>query len=144
MFRTLLPALALVATPALADMNEKTSDRDVTDTMDRLESAVTSAGATVFARVDHAQGATDAGMYLPDAQLLIFGNPQIGTLAMQDDPRAGLYLPMKVLVYDDEGTTRVVWQDPEEMFDEIDIDDDADYLAKMDEALGKLTDAATQ
>ena len=140
----LIPALLLAATPALAELNATTSERDVTDTMDRLESAVTSAGATVFARVDHAQGATDAGMYLPESQLLIFGNPQIGTLAMQDDPRAGLYLPMKVLVYDDEGTTRIVWQDPEEMFDEIDIDDDADYLAKMDEALTNLTDAATQ
>ena len=142
MFRLLLPALALAATPALAEMDAKTSERDVTDAMDRLESAVSSAGATVFARVDHAQGATDAGMYLPESQLLIFGNPQLGTLAMQDDPRAGLFLPMKVLIYDDEGTTRIVWQEPEEMFDDLEIDDDAEYLTKMEEALDKLTDAA--
>ena len=47
-------------------------------------------GATVFARVDHAAGrAASAGMDLPEAQLLIFGNPKLGTPVMQEDIRAG-------------------------------------------------------
>ena len=64
-------------------------------TMDALEAAVTGAGATVFARVDHAAGAEGIGMALTPAQLLIFGNPALGTPAMQADPLAGLYLPLQ-------------------------------------------------
>jgi len=30
---------------------------------------------------------------------LIFGNRQLGTSAMRDDALAGLYLPLRVLVY---------------------------------------------
>ena len=135
-------ALALAAAAAQADIETKMSPDDVATTMDRLEAAVTEAGATVFARVDHAQGAADVGMDLAPAQLLIFGNPQLGTPAMQDDIRAGLALPMKVLVYEGEDGTVIAWEEPEEMFDDLEIDDDADYVEQMTGALDNLTSAA--
>lgn len=88
------PAAVLVAVlgfvplgPALADLAFKPSPKSVQQTMDDLDAAVTDAGATVFARVDHAQGAAEADMQLGAAQLLIFGNPQIGTPVMQQDVR---------------------------------------------------------
>ena len=135
-------ALTLAAAAAQADIETKMSPDDVATTMDRLEAAVTEAGATVFARVDHAQGAADVGMDLAPAQLLIFGNPQLGTPAMQDDIRAGLALPMKVLVYEGEDGTVIAWEEPEEMFDDLEIDDDADYVDQMTGALDNLTSAA--
>ena len=135
-------ALTLAAAAAQADIETKMSPDDVATTMDRLEAAVTEAGATVFARVDHAQGAADVGMDLAPAQLLIFGNPQLGTPAMQDDIRAGLALPMKVLVYEGEDGTVIAWEEPEEMFDDLEIDDDADYVEQMTGALDNLTSAA--
>ena len=117
---------------------------DVGVVMDALETAVSGAGATIFARVDHASGAATAGMDLPPSQLLIFGNPKLGTPAMQDDALAGLYLPLKVLVYQDgEGRVWLAYEDPGEMLDDLDgIMDDAAYLAKMRGALGKLTGKA--
>ena len=136
-------AMCLAGLPALAGEDYLTrveSSTGVSTTMDRLAAAVTGAGATVFARVDHAEGAASVDMDLGPTQVLIFGNPKIGTQAMKDDPRAGLFLPMKVLVYEDgDGQTWLAYQDPEEMFDDLEIDDDAEYIQMMTGALGKLT-----
>ncbi|SLN49842.1 hypothetical protein ROJ8625_02458 [Roseivivax jejudonensis] len=143
MFRRSLAAFALVASPAAADLVSVESPHSVADTVDRLEAAVEEAGATVFARVDHAEGAASVDMELEPATLLIFGNPQLGTPAMQDDIRAGLVLPLRVLAYTWEGQTYLSWEEPEEMFDDFDIDDDADYIERMEGALENLSAAAT-
>jgi uncharacterized protein (DUF302 family) len=139
-------AMTLTALPALAsedDIIKVKSTSDVVTTMDRLEAAVTGAGATVFARVDHAAGAASVDLALDPSQVLIFGNPKMGTAAMQDDPLAGLFLPLKVLVYQDgAGETWLAYQDPEDMFDDTGINDDAEYIKMMTGALGKLTGAA--
>ncbi len=65
----------------------------------------------------------------------------LGTPAMQDDLLAGLYLPLRVLVYQDAaGQVWLAYDDPEKMFEDLDnIGDDAGYVAKMKGALGKLT-----
>ena len=95
------------------------------------------------ADLDHGAAAAGAGLDLDDAPLVIFGNPKIGTPAMQADPLAGLYLPMKVLVYEDsDGQTWLVYEDPAEMFDDLDINDDAEFVQKMTGALAKLTGKA--
>ena len=117
---------------------------DVATTMDALEEAVTGAGATVFARVDHAGGAANVGLELDPEQLLIFGNPKLGTPAMQDDPLAGLYLPLKVLVYQDgAGQTWLANEDPKEMFEDLNVSAEAEYVKKMTGALAKLTGKAS-
>ena len=113
------------------------------DTIDRLESAVTEAGATVFARVDHAEGAANVEMELRPTTLLIFGNPKLGTPAMLDGQTAGLDLPMRVLAYaDDSGMVHVSYHDPATLAADHGLPDDAEYLTKMTGALDKLTDKA--
>ena len=93
---------SVIATGAMsADLVTKTSPHSVSDTMDRLEAAVTGAGATVFARVDHAAGAAKVDMELRPTQMLMFGNPKLGTPAMLDGQTAGLDLPLRVVVYAD-------------------------------------------
>jgi len=142
-----LPAaltLALVATPVLADWERVEAEGTVSEVADRLETAVTEAGATVFARVNHAEGAASVQMDLPEAELLIFGNPQLGTPAMQQDIRAGVMLPLRVLVADVEGQTVLIYQEVEEMFDETDVDDDADFVEAMEDALETLTERAAR
>ena len=136
-------AVALFATSALADIEKIKAEGDPGSVMDRLEAAVTGAGATVFARVNHGAGAESVGMTLPPAEVLIFGNPKLGTPAMQDDMLAGLFLPLKVLVYSDgKGQTWIAWEEPEGMFDGLDIDDDAGYIEKMNGALKNFADKA--
>jgi uncharacterized protein (DUF302 family) len=72
------------------------------ETMDRLIAAVTAAGLHIFARIDHAANATQVGMELRPTELLIFGNPRGGTPLMQDRQTAGIDLPVKALVWEDE------------------------------------------
>ncbi|UWQ44531.1 DUF302 domain-containing protein [Leisingera aquaemixtae] len=133
------------ALPAAAELVTVQSQKPVAETMDALQAAVEGAGATVFARVDHAAGAQTAGMELPGSQLLIFGNPKLGTPAMQADMRAGLYLPLKVLAYEDaDGQVWLTYQDPAEMLSGLDIPADAEFIAKMQGALGKLTSKAAE
>jgi uncharacterized protein (DUF302 family) len=78
------------------------SRRSVADTLDVLSATVEAAGLTVFARIDHAAGATAAGLSLRPTELLVFGNPHAGTPLMQENQVAGLDLPMKALAWEDE------------------------------------------
>ncbi|WP_411351158.1 DUF302 domain-containing protein [Leisingera aquaemixtae] len=139
-------AIALAAAlPAAAELVTVQSQKSVAETMDSLQAAVEDAGATVFARVDHAAGAQTAALELRPSQLLIFGNPKLGTPAMQADMRAGLYLPLKVLAYEDaDGQVWLTYQDPAEMLSGLDIPADAGFLGKMQGALGKLTSKAAE
>ena len=72
------------------------------ETIDRLEAEVKARGMTVFARIDHAAGAAQAGLSLRPTELLIFGNAKGGTPLMQANQSIGIDLPLKALVWQDE------------------------------------------
>jgi len=74
----------------------------VAETIDRLVETVTGAGLRVFARIDHAAGASEVGAALLPTELLIFGHPKGGTPLMQDQQLAGIDLPIKALAWEDE------------------------------------------
>jgi uncharacterized protein (DUF302 family) len=68
---------------------------------------------TVFARVDHAAGAASVGLQLRPTELVIFGNPQGGTVLMQDQQLAGIDLPLKALIWEDAaGKVWLTYNDP--------------------------------
>jgi uncharacterized protein (DUF302 family) len=71
------------------------------ETIDRIESDIKSKGMTIFARIDHAAGAKDAGLTLAPTLLLIFGNAKGGTPLMQDKQQIGIDLPLKALAWED-------------------------------------------
>ena len=77
------------------------SQFSVKETIDRLVAKVTSVGLLVFARVDHAAGAKQAGFDLRPTELLLFGNPRGGTPLMLDKQSAGIDLPVKALDWED-------------------------------------------
>lgn len=134
--------LAMTASAAWADVTRVPASGSVTEVMDRLEAAVAGAGATVFARVDHGAGAEKVGTPIGASQLLIFGNPALGTPAIQADPLAGLYLPLKVLVYEDAEGVWLAYELPAETFDDLAVPEDAEVIGQMSGALAKLTAAA--
>jgi len=83
------------------------------ETMLRLEAAVRSKGMTVFAHIDHAAAASEAGLALRATELLIFGSPKGGTPLMQAAQTIGIDLPLKALVWQDaDGSTWVSYNDP--------------------------------
>jgi uncharacterized protein (DUF302 family) len=72
-----------------------------TETMDRLAAEIKARGMTVFARIDHAAGASSAGLSLRPTEVLIFGNAKAGTPLMQSSQTIGIDLPLKILVWQD-------------------------------------------
>jgi uncharacterized protein (DUF302 family) len=136
-------AALTLALPARAEMIDKTSPHSVPETIDRLAAAVEGAGATVFARVDHAAGAASVDMELRPTELLIFGNPKLGTPAMIDGQTAGLDLPLRVLAYaDGEGVVHLTYHDPADLAADHGLPADAEYIKMMTGALDKLTSKA--
>jgi uncharacterized protein (DUF302 family) len=146
MYRTLILAttLSLAAmTQASAEMISKISPHPVSVTIDRLQTAVEAAGATVFARVDHAKGAASIDTELRPTEMLMFGNPALGTPAMLENQTAGLDLPLRVLAYEDAtGQVHVVYHTVDTMAADHGLPADAEYLMKMTGAVDKLTNAA--
>nr|WP_306263888.1 DUF302 domain-containing protein [Pararhizobium sp. IMCC3301] len=126
-----------------ADLVSRTSPHSVADTMDRLVMAVENAGATVFVRVDHAAGAEQIGADLKPNQMLVFGNPKIGTPVLQADPASGLDLPLRVAIFENTaGTTTLVYRDPQAFAGDHNVPADLEALDMMAGALSKLTDFA--
>ena len=135
--------LCLTALPVTAEIVKVRAAHDVAITGDALQAAMDEAGATVFARIDHAGAAEMAGLTLAPETLFVFGNPQSGTPMMQEDPLAGLFLPLKVLVYQDgSGAVWLAYENPADTFAALKLAKSADTIAKMRGALEKLTAAA--
>lgn len=139
-------ALALAATsqPAQAEENwiTKTSPHTVSVTADKLVAAIEKAGPTVFARIDHAAGAEKAGLKLEPTTLVIFGNPKIGTPIMQANRKAAIDLPIRVLIWSEDGKTMLGAVSPDGLKARYSIEGAEKALTTMGGALNKLMEAA--
>jgi len=126
-------------------IERKKAAQGVSETVDQLVSTMEEAGLKIFARVDHGAGAQSIGEDIGASQLLILGNPKVGTPAIKDDPVSGLFLPLKVLVYEDAGQTWIAYQKPADMLGPLGgVSDDAPYITVMTGALGKFTDSVAE
>jgi uncharacterized protein (DUF302 family) len=147
---TKLPALiaAVVMIPSLAwggddRLVAKKSPHSVAVTLDRLSEALQTRGIGIAARVDHAGAAQKVGQALKPTQLLIFGNPKLGTPLMQSNRRIGLDLPLKVLAWEDDGgQVWLAYVKPDVLKSEYSVNGHDDIFKDMTQALDKLTDEA--
>lgn len=108
------------------------------ETVRRLLEAIESRGSTVFARIDHAAAAREAGLELADEQVVLFGNPRAGTPLMQGDPRIGIELPLRVLVWADENGVLLGYRDPRDLAGTYAIA--AEHQPILDAMAGLLSD----
>ncbi|MGH7034307.1 MAG: DUF302 domain-containing protein [Stellaceae bacterium] len=91
----------------------RASSHEPAATMERVVAAVMERGMSVIARIDHAAAAAKAGLALRATEVLVFGNPKAGTPLMQTAQTAGIDLPLKILVWQDEaGKTWLAYNDP--------------------------------
>lgn len=137
-------AMLAVLPARAAELMRVESPHSVADTADRLVAAIEGAGAKVFARVDHAGGAASVDIDIPANQLVIFGNPKIGSPVIRDAATAGLDLPLKVLVFDDGGQTVLAYRAPADLAAAHGLAEDHPSIATMTGALGKLTAKAAE
>ncbi|MEL6336110.1 MAG: DUF302 domain-containing protein [Pseudomonadota bacterium] len=107
--------LALATAPALAEeaFITKNSPHDVATTLDRIAAAVEANGGKVFVRLDHAAAASEYDKTLRPTQVLIFGNPAVGTGLMEANPLLAIDLPLKVMAYEGAEGTVVVYRNTE-------------------------------
>ena len=120
------------------------SAHSVNDTADKLESVLKSKGMNVFGRVNHAQGAEKAGLELKPTEVVIFGNPKVGTPLMQCTRTVAIDLPQKALVWeDDDGQVWLAYNDPAYLAKRHGIEGCDEVLKKVSGALGKFAAAAT-
>jgi len=116
----------------------KISPQSVADTVARFTSLLEGKGVKIFAVIDQAAEARQAGLELRDTTLVIFGNPAGGTPVMVAAPLAALDLPLKVLIWADDQQTKVSYYAPGELAARHRLSDD---LVRNLAVIDPLTDA---
>ena len=114
------------------------SRSDVATTVRHLTAALQRRGITLFATIDHGAGARGVGLELPDEVVLVFGNPAAGTPLMRADPRAGIDLPLRILVWSGDDGTQVAFRDPQAMAEDFELAGQAGTLAGLRGVLDAL------
>jgi uncharacterized protein (DUF302 family) len=116
----------------------KLSPRSVAATVERLTELVTSNGMKLFAVIDQRAEAEQAGLELRETVLVLFGSPVAGTPVMDAAPLAALDLPLRVLIWDDGGQSKVTYTAPEALAARYGLS--PELTAKL-AGIGPLTDA---
>lgn len=142
-----LAFLGLVATAANAGegMISVKSAHDVPTTADKLVAVLEERGMTVFARVDHAAGAKKVDMTMEPTELVIFGNPKIGTVLMKCAPSVAIDLPLKALIWEDaNGQTWLGYNDPAYLAARHKLEGCDKALGKVGKGVAGFAKAATE
>ena len=95
-----------------ADVVTKLSPQSVHETAAKLTAIISAKGMKLFAVIDQAAEARQVGLTLRETMLVIFGSPKAGTPVMAASPLSALDLPLKVLIWADEGQTKVSYYAP--------------------------------
>lgn len=126
-------------------MMVKLSANNVALTVDRLEKILKSKGITVFLRLDHAKGAQQIGSNLRPTQLIIFGNPKLGSPLMMSNQSVAIDLPLKVVVWQDElGKVWLAYNKPSYLSKRFNLKNRDLIIVKMTSVLNKLTNYAVE
>ena len=113
------------------------------DTANNLEKVLLNNGMTIFARIPHSNDAQKIGIELQPMELIIFGNPKVGSKLMQCASSIAIDLPLKALVWQDKNDkVWISYHDPEYFKEQHKMIDCDVQLTNVSGALKKLTAAA--
>jgi len=137
---TLLLIVSGIAAANPEGLTTKASRYPVAETVERLDKVLKGAGMTVFATLDHAAAAGKAGLRMPPATVIVFGNPKGGTPMMLNAPTIAIDLPMKILVWEDAaGKAWVSYNTADFIARRHQLKGMEKQVQGLDGALGKLT-----
>jgi uncharacterized protein (DUF302 family) len=114
------------------------SDSGYRETVGRLAEAIERRGLTVFGRIDHAAAAREVGLELADEEVVVFGSPRAGTPLMQSDPRIGVELPLRMVVWADAEGVLLGYRDPRALAAGYDVAEHEGTLEQMAALLAEL------
>lgn len=118
---------------------------DVNTTADRLEQALTEKGMTIFTRVRHSDAAEKVGIPVRPTQLLIFGNPKVGSPLIACAQSVAIDLPQKALISEDENNqVWLTYNDPQYLAQRHGISGCEESLGKVEKALANFASHATR
>lgn len=121
------------------------SSHGVKETADRLERILKEKGMTVFNRVKHSEGAAGAGIQLRDTELVIFGNPKVGSPLMKCRQSVAIDLPQKALIWKDgDSKVWISYNDPTYIKKRHDVSGCETVISKIEKALAGITAAAAK
>jgi uncharacterized protein (DUF302 family) len=128
---------------ASEDLVKYESHYSVKETVDRFESIAKNKGLTLFARIDHQKNARGVGLELRPTEVIIFGNPKVGTLLMQCSQDVAIDLPQKVLVSEDaDNKVWLSYNNPSYLMERHEIKGCDEVINKVSGILSKLSKAA--
>ncbi len=147
LIRNFLIAAAIFLIPGIASAGGhlvvKESPHSVSATLDKLETVMKKKGITIFLRIDHAAAAKKIGIDMPPNQVLIFGNPKLGSPLIQSGPTIGVDLPLKAVAWKGaDGKVRIAYTKPSVLAQRYGITNRPKVFKKITGALDKLTNAA--
>lgn len=120
------------------------SAHDVKTTADKLENVLNNKGMTVFKRIDHAAGAERVGQQLRPTELIIFGNPKIGSKLMKCSQSIAIDLPQKALIWQDaNGDVWLSYNEPNYLIHRHKTQGCEPVFVKITGALANFAKAAT-
>ena len=123
----------------------KESRLTVKETIDKLVKTLDEKGIKIVARVDHAAAAKAAGMELAPTEVVLFGNPKLGTPLMQSNPHIAIDLPMRVVAWQDKaGKTWIGYTSPAALKARYGIEGRDEQFNAMAGALEAFTKAASE
>jgi uncharacterized protein (DUF302 family) len=115
------------------------------ETMSRIETGIKARGMSVFARIDHAGLAAEAGLSLRPTEVILFGNPRGGTPLMQANQTIGIDLPLKALIWQDASDkTWVSYNEPDWLARRHGIGGADRVIGGMSSTLGAIVAEATE
>ncbi len=111
--------------------------------MNRFEEIAQSKGLRLFARINHQENAGKVDLKLRPTQVIIFGNPKVGTPLMQCAQTMAIDLPQKVLVYEDTaGKVWLAYNNPEYLKERHSMEGCNEVIGKVSGVLNNLSKAA--
>ena len=146
--KKLLMAMSIILifamqTMAADGMIDVQSDFNVKETTDRLESILNKKGMAIFNRIKHSESAWKVGIELRETELLIFGNPKVGSPLMKCQQSVAIDLPQKALVWEDhESKVWISYNDPAYLEKRHGISICGEVISKIKNALSGITKAA--
>ena len=146
--KKLLIAISIVLifamqTVAAEGMINVQSDFNFKETTDRLESILNEKGMTIFNRIKHSEGAGKVGIELRETELIIFGNPKVGSPLMKCQQSVAIDLPQKALVWEDhDSNVWISYNDPTYLEKRHGISGCGEVILKIKKALSGITKTA--